>query len=338
MLQQLASPSTAFYVRILVLALQQEENVSKTLFVGNDYRGGGGTCMGECWNIILNPSAGGGEDNEKARLSRLGDLNLMTTSHPGDALRFARQVKETGGGRLLVIGGDGTLNEVVNGLSPNFEGIQMAVLPGGTGNDFCRALGIPDDMEQAIEALESSMKPSLIDVGRVSIGGEERFFLNASAGGFSVMVSRNLDESSKKQWGSLAYYVSAIGTLPDLQSFHFSARWEDGSLETEAYAWVVANGRYIAGGIPIAPEASFDDGFLDLVVIPGLPLSKLPSFVSELLTETAGTTSTMVKRQGQRIEVETRPSHEFNLDGEIIGSTPVIYEAIPSALMVYQPA
>lgn len=293
--------------------------------------------MEECWNVILNPSAGEGEDDEKARLSRLGELNLMATSRQGDAFRFARQIKETGGGRLLVIGGDGTLNEVVNGLAPNFEGIQMAVLPGGTGNDFCRALGVPGDMEEAIEALKSSMEPRLIDVGRVSVKGQERFFLNTSAGGFSVMVNRNLDEASKKQWGSLAYYLSAIGTLPDLQSFRLSVRWDSGSLETEAYAWVVANGRYIAGGIPIAPEASFDDGFLDLVVIPGLPVSKLPSLVSELLTEAGESTSTMIRKQGQRIDVETHPSHEFNLDGEITGSTPVIYEVVPSVLMVYQP-
>lgn len=291
------------------------------------------------WNVIFNPSAGSVEGNGEggSGLYRLGKLNLMATSNRGDAFRFARQIRESGGGRIVVMGGDGTLNEVVNGLAPNFEGIEMAVLPGGTGNDFCRGLKISNEIEEAVEALRGGMEPKLVDVGRVRFKREERFFLNTSAGGFSVLVNQKLDELGKKNWGSLAYYISAIQTLPDLQSFHFEARSETGTLESEAYAWVVANGRYIAGGVPIAPRAELDDGLLDLVLIPSLPVSELPSLISELLLETEESGSVLLRKQVARVEIKTRPSYEFNLDGEVTGSTPVTYEVLPSVLQMYQP-
>lgn len=294
------------------------------------------------WNVIFNPSAGGIEDDDAGRLSlsRLGKLNLLATSRKGDALRYARQIRELGGGKIIVIGGDGTLNEVINGLAPDFDGIEMAVLPGGTGNDFCRGLEIPGEMEEAIEALCSRMEPRSIDVGRIRFQDQVRYFLNTSAGGFSVLVDRNLDEPTKKNWGSVAYYVSAIQALPDLQSLPFQAKFESGSeMQTEVYAWVITNGRYIAGGIPIAIDAQVDDGLLDLVLIPSLPVTKVPSLVSEVLLDSdkEGSDSGLIKKQASYVEIETQPPCEFNVDGEVAGLTPVIYEVVLSALRVYQP-
>lgn len=288
--------------------------------------------------VIVNPAAGSmGEIADlRERLGRLPDAVVRQTTAPGDAERLAREALEDGASQLVAAGGDGTLNEIVNGLAGDFGQAQLGLIPLGTGNDFSRSVGIPsgkDGIAAAIALLETGAVRA-VDVGRAVVGEASRFFLNMSAGGFSGEVSERAGEA-KDRWGPLAYMRAALGSLTDLRSYLTTITVNGAeTLHLETYNIVISNGRYVAAGIPAAPEAILDDGVLDVMIYPAASLPQLARLVPMVLLGRHTDSDLLLFRRATRIEVECEPSMAFNADGELLEEGPARFEVLPRALRV----
>jgi diacylglycerol kinase (ATP) len=285
--------------------------------------------------IIANPNAGSAGEIAALRelLEELPETSVRFTKKSGDARRLAREAVRQGAERVVAAGGDGTLNEVVNGMAVDFGRSQLGLLPLGTGNDFARSIHVPADIEAALAVLAAG-RTRAVDVGRARIGRKVRHFLNVAAGGFGGHVSEKADEV-KDRWGPLAYLRAALGTLPKLTGFNARIELDDSErLEVETYNVVVSNGRYVAAGIPVAPQAELDDGLLDLMVVPTASLPKLALLVPQVLRGRHTESDLLLFRRARRIRIESDPPLSFNTDGELVGDQPALFEILPRALEV----
>ncbi|MES1242992.1 MAG: diacylglycerol kinase family protein [Acidobacteriota bacterium] len=283
--------------------------------------------------FIVNPNAGSADElaGMEQALDRLPGASVRLTRQAGDAERLAREALEQGVERVVAAGGDGTLNEVVNGLSADFGRACLGLLPLGTGNDFARTIGMPNDLEEALAVLQEGRERT-VDVARAEVDGRCRCFLNMSAGGFSGEVSERASEA-KDRWGPLAYMRAAIGALPELKGFVTRITLNGAeTLELETYNIVVSNGRYVASGIPVAPQAVLDDGLLDVMIAPATTIPQLAVLVPTVLLGRHLDSDLLLFRKATRVEIEGDPPMGFNVDGELVGEGPARFEVVPRAL------
>ena len=286
--------------------------------------------------IIVNPNAGSVEDiaTVEAALGALPEATVRITSQAGDAEAFAREAVEGGAELVVAAGGDGTLNEVVNGMAVDFGRAALGLLPLGTGNDFARSIGVPADLEGALAVL-AARRIEPLDVARAQIGETGRYFVNVSAGGFSGTVNEKMDPELKRAWGPLSYFRSAVEALPELSGFD-SVITVNGAetLELKAYSIVVSNARFVASGIPVAPEARLDDGMLDVMIVPESTMPQIAMIVPQVLLGRHLGSELLIFRRATRLEVRSEPPMWFNVDGELVGNEPAAFEVLPRALRV----
>jgi diacylglycerol kinase (ATP) len=286
---------------------------------------------------ICNPASGGGDyepDDVRAALEGF-EIEWITTEEAGDAREAAR---EWSGGLLIVIGGDGTINEVINGLGrAGFpDDVTLAVLPTGTGNDLAATLAIPEDPEEA-EAVIRQYRVRTLDVARVrSEGVGERFFINVASGGFGAETSLIADEELKSRWGKLSYLRASLEVARNFDVREVKLTIDDEERVVRAVNMAIGNCRYAGGGWLASPKANPEDGFLDVVVIEDVGLKETLA-----LAPTALAKSDYLGKEGvfstraSKVRVETSPGGlEFTVDGELIGDEPVEFEVIPHALKV----
>jgi diacylglycerol kinase (ATP) len=286
---------------------------------------------------ICNPASGGGDyepDDVRAALEGF-EIEWITTEEAGDAREAARGWS---GGLLIVIGGDGTINEVINGLGrAGFpDDVTLAVLPTGTGNDLAATLAIPEDPEEA-EAVIRQDRVRTLDVARArSDGLGERFFINVATGGFGAETSLIADEELKSRWGKLSYLRASLEVARnfDVREVKFTLDGEERVMR--AVNMAIGNCRYAGGGWLASPKANPEDGLLDVVVIEDVGLKETLA-----LAPTALANSDYLGKEGvfstraSKVRVETSPGGlEFTIDGELIGDEPVEFEVVPHALRV----
>ena len=286
--------------------------------------------------VICNPISGGGCEPRVIR-EELEDFGAewIDTRGAGDAQEAA---EEWGDGLLIVVGGDGTVNEVINGLGrAGFpENVTLAVRPTGTGNDLAATLAIPNDPGAAGEAIRQGRVRTL-DVARVrSVGVEERYFINVSTGGFGAETSSLADEEMKSRWGKLAYFRASLEKARDFDVRDVKVTLDGEERMMRAVNVAVGNCRYAGGGWLAAPRANPEDGLLDLVVIEDVGLKEALALAPAALAR-----SDYLDREGvfsaraKKIRIETQPGGlEFTADGELIGDEPAEFEVIPHALKV----
>src|SRR5207248_2074186 len=169
--------------------------------------------------IIFNPVAGPVCTHAPvmAQLNKLKPVEFRVTRRKGDAEKWARSALFSKADTIIVAGGDGTLNEVVNGLRKRTRRLAIAILPRGTGNDFARTLGLPRTLEENVEVIRAR-KTRAIDLVRVR-SKRTRYFVNVSAGGFSGVVDEKVTRHIKRTWGPLAYLRGAAAALPELHAY-----------------------------------------------------------------------------------------------------------------------
>jgi diacylglycerol kinase (ATP) len=284
--------------------------------------------------IILNTNAGPARDIEAliGQLKRLEPAVIRVTRKAGDAQRFAHEAVRKNCQFIITAGGDGTLNEVVNGVSVSARPVYIGMVPLGTGNDFARSLKLPAAIEDNVDVL-LSRKTRPIDIVRVRSSRRTRYFVNVSAGGFSEIVDENLTPEIKRDWGPLAYLRGAAAALPKLHAYHAHIELDGKQVvRLDVYNVIVANGQFVAGGLPIAPRADPGDGLLDVVLIPTHPLAKVAVLAAEILLGKHLTSNAVAFRRAKRIAVRSRPVMWFNVDGEPVGTAPAVFEVIPRAL------
>jgi diacylglycerol kinase (ATP) len=283
--------------------------------------------------VTVNPTAGSVKDIDALvkRLQSLPNAEVCVTTKAGAALQATRKALRKGCQMIVAAGGDGTLNEVVNGLREDASGVAIGLIPLGTGNDFARTLGLPTDIDEAIAVLVAGHTRA-IDLVRVT-SDEVRYFINVSAGGFSGLVDEKLTPEMKKTWGPLAYLRSAAAALPELRAYRTTLSLDNTeSLTLSLYNVVLANGRYVGGGTQIAPEASIDDGLLDIILIPERPAADLALLAAQVALGNHLSSDSIVFRRAARVTVNSRPGMWFNVDGELVGNEPAEFTVLPRAL------
>lgn len=294
--------------------------------------------------VILNPQAGGARTiRESLRLAvgALERIEIRETDRAGAARALARQAVEEGFERLVAAGGDGTLNEVLNGLAPDFDRVELGLVPTGTGNDLARTLGIPPDPEGAVAVLAAGAVRQL-DVARLQTEAAERWFLNVSAGGFSGDLDEHVKAEIKEDWGPLSYVRTAFEALAELETYRVRLTLEPGSSEEEtvreaAVNVVIANGRYVAGGLHVAPTAAPDDGLLDVILIRAAPIARLSLLAPRVAVGAHLDHELVLHRRVRTLEVASEPEMPFNADGEPIGTTPIRYQLLPGTVRFLAP-
>jgi diacylglycerol kinase (ATP) len=283
--------------------------------------------------VILNPAAGSVKDVDALveRIRRLPNAEVCITTKAGAATQSTRTALGKGCEMIVAAGGDGTLNEVVNGLREDASAVIVGLIPLGTGNDFARTLGLPTDVDEGI-ALLLAGHTRAIDLVRVT-SDEVRYFVNVSAGGFSGLVDEKLTPEMKKTWGPLAYLRGAAAALPDLRAYRTTVSLDNTeSLTLSLYNVVIANGRYVAGGRQIAPEASIDDGLLDIILIQERSTAELALLAAQVALGNHLSSDAIVFRRAARVTVNSQPGMWFNVDGELVGNEPAEFAVLPRAL------
>ena len=289
-------------------------------------------------SVICNPAAGNVKDRQTIgeKLKQLSGAKIYFTEKEGDATRFAEDAIQQGQDLIVAAGGDGTLNEVINGIARFADRIRIGLVPLGTGNDFARTLALPAAIEDCIQILITG-KTRAIDLVRVT-SDQIRYFVNVSAGGFSGTVNEKLTPEIKKTWGPLAYLRSAAAALPELRSYRTTVVLDDDPpLEADLYNAIIANGRFVAGGTEVAPEAAVDDGMLDLILVLQKPMSEIALVITQMLTGKHLESHGIIFRRAKKILIHSTPGMWFNVDGELVGNEPALFEALPHALRFVVP-
>ncbi len=286
--------------------------------------------------VISNPSSGGGTydlDQLRYKLDGL-EPDWVETGGKEDVVEAAREWRS---GLLIVAGGDGTVNDVVNGLGrAGFpEDVTLALLPSGTGNDLAATLAIPEDPDEAVEAVRQSRVRTL-DVARVRSGGvAEHFFINVATGGLGAQISDANDEQLKGKWGKLSYLRASLEVSRNFDVREVALTLDGEERLVRAVNIAVGSCRYAGGGWPAAPRANPEDGLLDVVVIEDIGLKELLTLTPSALAgidylDQEGVFST----RAREIRVETKPGLVFTVDGEVIGDEPAEFTVLPRTLKV----
>jgi diacylglycerol kinase (ATP) len=287
--------------------------------------------------VICNPASGGGDydpDEIRGQLEGL-EVEWVETEGPEDAIRAAKEWRE---GLLIVAGGDGTINDVVNGLGrASFpEDVTLGILPAGTGNDLAATLCIPEDPDLAKDVILQN-RGRWLDVARVrSDGVGEKFFVNVATGGLGAEISGVNDEELKKRWGKLSYLRASLEVAREFEVREITLYLDGEEREVEAVNIAVGNCRYTGGGWPATPKANPEDGLLDVVVIETLGAGELLGLAPAVLAK-----FDYLDKDGiffgraKEVRVQTRPPGlEFTVDGEVIGDEPAEFSVVPHVLKV----
>lgn len=256
---------------------------------------------------------------------------MRLTRRAGDAEKWAREATRGNHNYIIAAGGDGTLNEIVNGIGQVSRPMRIGIVPLGTGNDFARTLGLPLEIDENIDILRSG-KTRQIDIVRVQ-SNRARYFVNVSAGGFSGIVRQKITPAIKRSWGPLAYIRGAAAALPELHGYKTHIVIDnDEEISTVLYNVVIANGRFVAGGLPIAPDADPRDGLLDVILIPKRSAPEMALLAAEIILGKHLSNNGIIFRRAKTVTVRSRPGMWFNVDGERVGRVPARFQIAPRAL------
>jgi diacylglycerol kinase (ATP) len=285
--------------------------------------------------VLFNPKAGSA--------APIDALRELLQARPGvvvresrDADDLARLAREAAAGRFDVIavaGGDGTVHAVVEALGPRFPRANLLVLPLGTGNDLCRTLAVPLDPLEAVKLLDTGAARK-VDVIRVG-GDATGFAINAVTGGFSGRVAADVTPELKASWGPLAYLRGAAGPIAERAGYKVRLRLDGGKpIHLDVLNLVVANGRTAAGGIPVAPLASVEDGKLDVVIVPSADFAELSVVAARVMAGDYDQDETVIHRRAKVVEVESDPSLPVSIDGELTEGRHFTFTALRRAVRV----
>jgi diacylglycerol kinase (ATP) len=253
---------------------------------------------------------------------------------------LAKEAVRGGAERLVVVGGDGTVNEVVNGIAET-RGVEVAVIPRGTGWDFVRTFAIPRDLDGAIDvAMGGDVRE--IDAGRVGYrtwSGEEghAWFANVASAGISGAIAKRANESSKALGGKVSYYWSTFAVFFGWETGDVRVSVDDEVREGRMIDVMVANGRFLGGGMMMCPEAEPDDGLFDVLLIGDVTKRDLLLVLPKVYKGNHLPHPRLEPLRGRVVTIEADEPLPIELDGEQPGTTPARLEVVSKALRVRVP-
>ena len=285
--------------------------------------------------LVVNPGARRGDDAAadlaRAALEAQG-LEVVPADPPdpgrlGEAIRRERDRLD----RVVVGGGDGTLNAAAQGLVGS--NLPLGVLPLGTANNLARTLGLPNSLEAACKVAAHG-DPRPVDLGWVN----GRYFFTTASIGLSVQISEALTAEIKQRWGALAYGRAALRAMVQARPFTAEIRWKGGTRRSRTVQVVVGNGRYYGSALPVAEDAAIDDAALDVYSLEVSHWLGLVALLPALRRGRHGDKRSVEALRTTEVEIHTKVPLKLNVDGEIWGETPARCRVIPRALQVFTPA
>lgn len=310
--------------------------------------------------VIVNPkSAGGSTQNKWAGVAsdlrvHFGAFQVAFTKKQGNGTEIAKNAAENGREFIIACGGDGTINEVANGilLSENKE-VEMGVFPSGTGGDFRRTIGLPSEPREAAKALRNG-ETKFIDVGKVSFINhkdeeETRYFLNVASFGLSASIGERVKTYSFLKWlplgntikGKTKFALSTFQEVLEIEPETIKVKIDEKDESfIQTLNFCVCNARFFGGGMKIAPDAKINDGHFDIVNIGDINTARILLNGYKLYNgshlELPEVKSTLAKK------IEVSPADEnaiinIETDGELPGKLPAIFEILPKALKIRVP-
>jgi YegS/Rv2252/BmrU family lipid kinase len=299
--------------------------------------------------FIVNPHAGNGvtESNwtviEGLARDRLGHFETYMTQKPGDAWMFAKAAVSKGADLVVCMGGDGTLNEVINGIMMHEESIRSDVtlgfVPNGTGCDFVRTVPIPQNTEHALNLIAAGSARSL-DLGKLFFRNHQgckclRYFHNITSFGLGGEVAQRANRASKALGPFITYLWITLISIFLYGKKRIRIRI-DNDFEQEINIWnvAVANGRYHGGGMRVAPDASVYDGRLNVTVIGDLTIPEIFLKLPKLYNGRIYDIDKVVNYTGEKIEAFSDQQVLLDVDGEQPGMMPIVIHMVPGALKI----
>jgi len=295
--------------------------------------------------VIVNPIAGAGRTAKKwpqimALLKSIGlHFEHDLTEAPGHAIELAKSAAKKGYELVVSVGGDGTINEIVNGLynAGSIGDVMLGIISTGAGNDYIRTIGIPRRYKEACSCLVNPTK-LVVDLGVAEYVAKgqivKRLFVNFAGLGFDAEVVKATTQRFKALGSVPSYLAGLLTTLLFYQNRQIYLKLDGQAEERRVCTVLMSNGKYAGGGMLVAPHADPMDGLLDVLIIDDL--SK-PDLLRSLPRIYKGTHLTHPKVTMKRArEIEIRPSQQMSLqaDGELLGEAPARFHILPAALNV----
>ncbi|RPF50666.1 diacylglycerol kinase [Aquisalibacillus elongatus] len=288
--------------------------------------------------VIYNPTSGR-EAMRKAlpdvleKLEKAGyEASAHATTGEGCATNAAQAACERGFDIIIAAGGDGTVNEVVDGMARAVHRPKLGILPMGTTNDFARAIRVPRDIHKALDIIIEGFTKEL-DIGRVN----DHHFMNIAGGGKLTELTYEVPSKLKTVLGQLAYYLKGIEMLPSLKPTNVKIEYDGEVFEDEIMLFLVSNSNSVGGFEKLAPHATMNDGYFDLLIMRKLNLAELVLLANKALRGQHIEDEHIIYVHANKIKVTPEDTMQLNLDGEFGGHLPGTFEVLHKHIEFFLP-
>ena len=288
--------------------------------------------------IIYNPTSGREifKRNLADVLQKLEAAGYETSCHAttgeGDAITAARTAVERKYDIVIAAGGDGTINEVVNGLAEQEYRPKLGIIPTGTTNDFARALHIPRDIDAAVDVIiQNDTIP--VDIGRMN----DHYFINIAGGGRLTELTYEVPSKLKTVLGQLAYYLKGIEMLPSIRPSEVSIEYDGKLFEGEIMLFLIGLTNSVGGFEKLAPDSSVNDGLFTLIILKKTNLAEFIRVVTAAVRGDHVNDPSVIYTKANHIKVKSPEKMQLNIDGEYGGLLPAEFSNLYRHLDVFVP-
>ncbi len=300
------------------------------------------------YHFLINPKSSGGytgrnwSDLQAVIRKNIGDFSYEFTDSPGAATRLAARALKSKIDVLVVVGGDGTISEAVNGFfQPGVPQriVPIAILNQGTGGDFCRTLGVPTDLHLALQTIKSG-RDIPCDAGKLQFLGADgseitRYFINVAGCGMAGEVVEAINKS-KKRFGGLSYFLTSAGKLLSYRKRRVRVHWDDESQsEHRIVTLAICNGQFFGGGMQVSPYSELADGKFEVVLIQDWNILQSLWYSKNMYNGSIGSCRGVDMRPTTKIRVEAVNEGDavlIDVDGENAGRLPLTAEIQPASI------
>lgn len=289
--------------------------------------------------IIYNPTSGRElfkkhlpEVLEKLEIAGY-ETSCHATTGEGDAIEAAKKAVERNFDIVIAAGGDGTLNEVVTGISQCENRPKLGIIPMGTTNDFARAVHIPRNIVEAVDIIiKGDTIP--VDVGLIN---DEKYFINIAAGGRITELTYEVPSKMKTMLGQLAYYIKGVEMLPSIKATKMRIEYDGEVFEGEAMLFLCALTNSVGGFEKIAPDASINDGYFTLMILEKCNIADFVRLASLALRGDHLKDKRVIYKKASEVKITSDDIVNLNLDGEYGGETPAHLKNLKRHIEVFVP-
>jgi diacylglycerol kinase (ATP) len=295
--------------------------------------------------LIVNPTAGAGRTAKKwphiKELLKIAGLRFEhdITEAPGHAIELAKSAVKKGYKLVVSVGGDGTINEIVNGIwaTGDMKDIELGIIGTGTGSDYIRTIGVSKFYQESCHHLMNPLKKS-VDLGMVEFIGDgqsgKRVFANFAGLGFDAEVVKATTKKFKNLGGKPAYLLGLLSTFATYKNRYIHLTMNGQSEDRKVCTIVMSNGKYGGGSMMIAPEADPSDGLFDVLIIGDVSKPDLLWSLPRIYKGTHLTHPKVTLKRTKEITISADKKMAIQADGDLIGEAPARFSVLPSALNI----